>query len=395
MRQNLNLFIAIVLVMMTLPLQGQQDIFGASVPSSPEVHADQRVSFRLEAPQATSVQLSGDWMPSESFQRITQEMSQLNDSIWTFTTEALLPDLYSYFFIVDGVRMIDPGNAHVIRDVANIFSYFFVPGGLADYYQVGDVPHGTVTYRWYDSPGNDKKRRLAVYTPPAYETSDASYPVLYLLHGIGGDEEAWLGLGRTAQILDNLIAEGKAEPMIVVMPNGNVFQAAAPGYSSAGLVQPTFMLPNTMDGKFEETFADVMTFVESQYRTQETKEGRAIAGLSMGGYHTTYISQHYPNTFDYMGLFSPALNDNPANRSDSPVYEGLSEKLRQQKENGYQLYWIAVGETDFPILLQGIDNHRKAMEGIDMSYKFKLTAGGHTWKNWRDYLQEFVQLLFK
>jgi enterochelin esterase-like enzyme len=132
----------------------------------------------------------------------------------------------------------------------------------------------------------EAKKRISIYTPPGYETSDINYPVLYLLHGIGGDEESWLGSGRAAQIIDNLIAQGEAKPMIVVMTNGNVSQEAAPGESSEGFITPVLMLPNTMDGKFEETFIDIMKFVKMNYRTIESKEGRAIAGLSMGGFHT-------------------------------------------------------------------------------------------------------------
>lgn len=163
--------------------------------------------------------------------------------------------------------------------------------------------------------------------------------MLYLLHGIGGDEEAWAGLGRAPQIIDNLIAQGKAKPMIVVMPNGNVAQEAAPGEASVGFVRPTFMLPHTMDGKFEETFIDIMKFVERNYRVKATKESCAIAGLSMGGYHTCYISRYYPNTFDYMGLFSPALNNKPEDHPSAPAYQNLEANLKKQMANGYKLYW--------------------------------------------------------
>jgi enterochelin esterase-like enzyme len=377
-------------------LYAQQDFFGENQVTSPEIHTDHTVTLRLKAPEASKVSIAGDWIPSQVFSSpSTKEMQLGNDGIWSYTTEVLKPDLYRYSFFVDGARTIDPSNAHVIRDVASVSNIFLIEGGQADLYKVNKVPHGTVAFRWYDSPGNGKMRRVAIYTPPGYESSNIDYPVLYLLHGVGGDEEAWLGSGRASQILDNLIARGKAKPMIVVMPNGNVSQEAAPGKGSEGFVQPTFMLPHTMDGKFEETFTDIMKFVESNYRTIEKKEGRAIAGLSMGGFHTANISMYYPNTFDYVGLFSSALNVRPANNTSSTVYQNTDEKLKQQMDNGYKLYWIGVGVDDMEMIYRGIQDFRKELDNIGMKYEYVETDGGHTWSNWRKYLSIFAQKLFK
>lgn len=387
------LFIFLGLVI--CPLPAQQDIFREDPIISPEIHEDGTVTFRIKAPEATSVSVTGSMDVDQGFAPVTYDMEKGDDDIWTVTTPALASELYRYHFTVDGVRTVDPHNAHAIRDVANLSNIFLIPGGKADLYRVNDVPHGTVTYRWYDSPGNDKQRRVAVYTPADYYATEEKYPVLYLLHGIGGDEEAWLGSGRAAQILDNLIAQGKAKPMIVVMTNGNVAQEAAPGMGSAGLVQPTFRLPNTMDGKFEETFVDVMNFIENNYRTIDTKAGRAIAGLSMGGFHTANISMHYPNTFDYIGLFSSALGVRPPGRGPaSPVYQNQDAKLKQQMENGYQLYWMGMGVDDMEMIFQGNVNFRKKMDEMGMEYTYVETGGGHTWNNWRDYLVEFVQQIF-
>ena len=373
----------------------QQNLFRTSQIISPELHNDKTVTFRLLAPNAKEVTISGDWMPVQGFVRRPEAMVKTTDSLWFYTTPALPSDLYTYTFTVDGVRCTDPNNAFVVRDVANISNVFIVGGGKGDYYKVAKVPHGTVSCRWYDSPGNGMSRRITIYTPPGYETSDTKYPVLYLMHGIGGDEEAWMGLGRTSQILDNLIAQGKAVPMIVVMTNGNVVQDAAPGEGSEGYVKPTFMLPHTMDGKFEETFEDIMKFVESNYRIKPTKENRAITGLSMGGYHTSYISRYYPNTFDYMGLFSPALNNKPEQYATAPAYQNLDKNLKRQMSNGYKLYWIAVGKDDFPILFNAIKEHRAKLDSMGMKYEYIETEGGHTWTNWRDYLTTFAQKLFK
>jgi enterochelin esterase family protein len=371
--------------------RAQQDIFANHPLVSPEIHDDGTVTFRVQAPDANDITIAGSWITDSSG---AHRMNKINDSIWSHTTAALKPDMYRYSLNVDGLRAIDPSNAHVIRDVASISNVFIVEGQSSDPYRVNKVPHGTVSFRWYYSPGTGKNRRISVYTPAGYEQNRDSYPVLYLLHGIGGDEEAWLGSGRAVQILDNLIAQGKAKPMIVVMPNGNVAQEAAPGKGSTGFVQPTFMLPNTMDGTFEASFSDILEFIDQNYRTIARKEGRAIAGLSMGGYHTAYISLNYPNTFDYIGLFSSALGAPPMGDRTSSLYQDIDEKLLKQRDNGYKLYWMAIGKEDFEVLLEGNRAFREQMDRIDMNYIFKETSGGHTWDNWRAYLTEFVQEIF-
>jgi len=318
-------------------------------------------------------------------------MTKDEKGIWSYATKPLDSDLYSYSFLVDGLKTTDPNNVYLIRDVASVFNVFIVGGGKADLYKVNKVPHGTVARRWYDSPGNSLTRRITIYTPFGYESSKEKYPVLYLLHGMGGDEEAWIALGRTSQILDNLIAQGKAKPMIVVMTNGNVAQEAAPGESSLGMYKPTFQLPNTMDGKFEETFTDVIKFVESNYRVKAEKSGRAIAGLSMGGYHSLHISRYYPNTFDYVGLFSAAVM--PDAKVTSKVYADIDGTLNIQMKNGYKLYWIGIGKSDF--LFKFNEEYRAKLDKMGMKYVYRESEGGHTWTNWRVYLSEFTPLLFK
>lgn len=287
---------------------------------SPQIHSDKTVTFRLRATNATKVELQGDFL-----EKGTVAMTKQTDGIWTYTTTPLASELYSYSFIVDGLKIRDANNVYQIRDVASIVNVLIVGGGKADNYLVANVSHGTVAKRWYHSPGNAKERRLTVYTPPGYESGKQKYPVLYLLHGMGGDEEAWSALGRTAQILDNLIAQGKAKPMIVIMPNGNVAQQAAPGEDQKGFYKPTMQLPNTMDGKMEETFTDIIKFVEANYRVNATASQRAIAGLSMGGFHSLHTSRFYPKTFDYVGLFSPAIM--PFGKTDSRVYENFDTTM--------------------------------------------------------------------
>ena len=368
----------------------QQALWGGSNLVSPEIHEDRTVTFRLLAPEANEVKLSGDWMPSEGWVPGEVVMQKAADGIWTYTTEVLPSELYSYFFLVDGLRMPDPNNVHRIRDVATVSDVFLIGGGKADLYRVNDVLHGTVARRWYESPGNEKSRRMTVYTPPGYESGKGDYPVLYLLHGMGGDEEAWIELGRASQILDNLIAQGKAKPMIVAMTNGNVAQQAAPGESPKGFYKPTMQLPNTMDGQMEATFQDVIRFIENNYRVKANKENRAIAGLSMGGFHSLHISRYYPNTFDYVGLFSPAIL--PDEKVTSKVYENFDETLKAQKDNGLELYWIGIGKTDF--LYKFVEDYRKKLDQMGFPYEYHETEGGHTWANWRDYLTKFVPRLF-
>ncbi len=390
-----HLFSTLFLGLLACTVYGQQDLFNENPIISPEINADHTVTFRIHAPDAEKVSVTGSLDGEDAFAPITYDMQKGTDGMWSFTTPVLPSEFYRYHFMVDSVRTVDPANAHAIRDVGNLSNVFLIPDGTADLYRVNDVPHGSVTYRWYDSPGNNEMRRLAVYTPPGYETSTEKYPVLYLLHGVGGDEEAWLGSGRESQIMDNLIAQGKATPMIVIMPNGNVSQEAAPGKGVQGFVKPTFMLPHTMDGKFEETFMDIMTFVEDNYRTIESKEGRAIAGLSMGGFHTANISLNYPNTFDYVGLFSSALGVRPMGSANSPVYQNMDEKLVRQRDNGYQLYWMGMGVDDMPMIYNGNRDFREKMDGLGMTYEYLETEGGHTWNNWRNYLSVFAQKLFK
>ncbi|WP_113922773.1 esterase [Cognataquiflexum aquatile] len=394
-----NLINLLFLFLLAFSVQAQEALFRAQQIVSPEIHEDQSVTFRLFAPDAKSVQITGDFLPTVKMETQFGQMDgpgkadliKVENGVWEYKTSPLNPELYGYSFIIDGFTTTDPNNPFLIRDVASVTNILIVGAGQADYYRVKDVPHGTVARRWYDSPGLGMDRRLTIYTPPGYETSSEKYPVLYLLHGAGGDEEAWIALGRTAQILDNLIAQGKAKPMIVVMPNGNVSQDAAPGEGSAGFYKPQFMAPRTMDGSYEGSFMDIIKFVESSYRVKADKSNRAIAGLSMGGFHTLHISRFFPNTFDYMGLFSAAIM--PREDATGKVYSDFDNTLTTQMKNGYKLYWIAIGKTDF--LYKANVEYREKLDKMGMKYDYVESEGGHTWRNWRVYLTQFAPLLFK
>jgi len=388
-----------LLVMTSITSFAQQALFGGQDIKSPEINPDNTVTFRYSAPGADTVRITGDFLPTEKMK--TQWgtfdvpgkalLTKDEKGLWSLTSPVLPSELYGYSFIVDGIITTDPNNPFVARDVASLTNIFIIGDGQADLYKVNDIPHGTVSKRWYDSPGLGMERRLTIYTPPGYETNNQKYPVLYLLHGAGGDEEAWITLGRTAQIMDNLIAQGKVKPMIVVMPNGNVIQDAAPGEGHDGMYKPQFMVPKTMDGTYEANFMDIIKFVESSYRVKADKANRAVAGLSMGGFHSLHISRYYPNTFDYVGLFSAAIL--PNQNVSSPVYNDIDGTLKKQMDNGYKLYWIGMGKTDF--LYKSGEEYRAKLDKMGMKYIYRESEGGHIWRNWRVYLTEFTPLLFK
>jgi enterochelin esterase family protein len=371
--------------------QQNLDFSGKAGIVSPQINADNSVTFCLMAPNAKEVILQGDWMPANGWIPGSVKMNRDTIGLWSYTTAVLPSELYGYSFIVDGLKTTDPNNVYLIRDVSTVVNVFLIGGGKADNYKVTDVPHGTVARRWYDSPGLSMTRRMTIYTPPGYESGKKSYPVLYLLHGVGGDEEAWIALGRAAQIMDNLIAQGKAEPMIVVMTNGHTSNSAAPGESSKGFYKPVMMTPDVFNGKMESSFNDVVTFIDNNYRTIKKKSGRAIAGLSMGGFHSLYISVNNPDTFDYIGLFSPAIL--PPQNSTADVYQNIDNKLETLKTKGCSLYWIAIGKTDF--LYKNVADYRQRLDKMNFPYVYRESDGGHTWVNWRIYLTEFAPMLFK
>ncbi len=381
----------IFILVFPLAVLSQQSPGGSSGILLPEIREDLSVTFRLEAPEAEEVKLSGDWMPMEGWAPGSVDMSRNDRGIWNYTTPPLEPELYGYFFLVDGIRVSDPNNPFLVRDIDRNSNIFLIAGGPDSLYAVNRVPHGSVTRRWYSSPGLGMDRRITIYTPPGYETSGRKYPVLYLLHGAGGDEEAWIGKGRAGEILDNLIARGKAEPVIVVMPNGNVIQDAAPGEGTEGFIKPRFMVPKTMDGTFEATFPDIIRFVEQEYRVRAEKSHRAIAGLSMGGFHSLHISRYYDEMFDYIGLFSAAIL--PPQDPSAEVYQKVDSTLRIQMQNGYGLYWIGIGKDDF--LYRNNVLYKEKLEAMGMPHIWRESEGGHVWQNWRLYLTEFVPLLFR
>lgn len=393
-----KLSFSLALLLCSISFFAQEAIGGKGSLISPEISNENQVTFRLVAPNALSVQVTGDFLATSKLEGPQGEfdvpgkanMTKNQQGVWEYTSDRLLPELYKYSFIVDGMNTTDPSNVYLVRDVASLSNIFLIKGGQANLYAVNDIPHGSITKQWYYSPTLSMNRRITVYTPPAYDETLDAYPVLYLLHGMGGDEEAWTELGRAAQIVDNLIAEGKAKPMIVVMPNGNVSQEAAPGESSEGLVTPSFQCPQTMEGSMETSFPDIIHYIEGNYRVIKEKSGRAIAGLSMGGFHSLHISKEYPDLFDYVGLFSAAIFPNPT--VQSPIYNNFDEKLKKQFTQKPQLYWIGIGKTDF--LYDSNVTFRETLDIEGYPYTYFENGEGHIWKNWRIYLSMFATLLF-
>ena len=360
----------------------QQNLHRVDSFTSPEIGEDGSVTLRLYAPKAEEVKVTGDFLSGEVV------MTRNEVGVWEYRSEPLASELYSYSFIVDGMRDVrDPMNSYAMRDVGSLFNYFIIKGERGDLYSAQNVPHGTLSRVWAEM-SEGVSRRMTIYTPAGYEAAERSYPTLYLLHGMGGDEEAWVATGRVCEIMDNLIAAGEVEPMIVVMTNGCTKHVAAPGYSHEGMWRP--YMTGSMDGSFEAMFPTVVEWVEANYRAMQSRAARAIAGLSMGGFHSLQISKTYPEMFDYVGLFSAAIF---RGKEGVEIYEEFEERLERQFAATPRLYWIAIGEDDF--LYDENVRYRELLDAKGYPYTYVESEGGHVWRNWRVYLSQFTPLLFR
>jgi enterochelin esterase-like enzyme len=363
-------------------------------PPSPELLSDNRIVFRLSAPKAGEVILNGDWPGGMNI-----PMTRDEQGIWSVTIGPLEPEFWGYTFSVDGVRTTDPRNPNTKRDGVRYDSILLISGPASDLYEVRDVPHGNISIVWYESPTLKLTRRMYVYTPPGYEKGKQRYPVFYLLHGGGGDEDAWYTLGRTNLIMDNLIVQGKARPMIIVMPNGNSNQKMAtgsgpvPGQSTQMQFPPPSKDPgaarssaNPFAGPFPESLVkDIMPYIEKHYRVTAKKESRAIAGLSMGGGHTMAVTAANPGVFGYIGVWSAG--------SRQPDEEIVAQ-LSAIKAAGAKLYYVGCGVDD-KLAYTGSKKLAEILKKVGMNHTFRESTGGHTWFNWRIYLSEFAPMLFR
>jgi enterochelin esterase-like enzyme len=362
------------------------------IPKSPEVLPDNKVIFRLYAPKATSVSVTGEWMKGAG---ASENMVKNDTGLWVLTTGPLKPEYYGYKFVINGVTVLDPNNLQIRRDWLGNESVLLVPGKESELYIVKNVPGGTLSKVWYDSPVIALRRRMNIYTPPGYEKGAGKYPVLYLLHGGMNDEDTWTSMGRTCQIMDNLIAQGKVKPMIVIMPNGNPDQVAVSFDSYPFTLTPAQVAAskiasdpplNMVNGLFEASLIkDIIPFIEANYRVFANKGNRAIAGYSMGGGQTFQITLDNPDTFSYIGLFAPAIFTLP------PETENQMKTLGSANS---KLYWIGCGVDDS----LAINNTKKLLPLLkknNINYFYNESTGGHNWQNWRIYLSEYVPMLFK
>ncbi|MDE3198463.1 MAG: esterase [Acidobacteriota bacterium] len=343
-----------------------------NVPVSPEIHADRTVTFRLFAPKASEVVLMG----SPGVLEVIKEPKPLQKDakgVWSLTVGPLPPGFYTYGFAIDGgLRMPDPSNSELELRRWGPTSVFIVPGPEKAVFEERPVPHGTVHIDFYDSGNLNTERMFYVYTPPGYESNREKYPVLYLLHGNGQIEASWTWTGRANVIMDNLIADGKAKPMIVVMPYGHIPREIKP--DPVGRQDPMAIE--------KELLTAIKPEVEKKYRVLTDREHRAIGGLSMGAAQSLSIGLHNLDQFAYIAAFSGAGNRAEWEKADSAM---LNRKLK--------VLWIGCGTEDPGY--KGVKGMDDLLTQKKVKHIFNESGGGHSWPNWQVYLSKYAPLLFR
>lgn len=347
---------------------------------------DAKVSFRIYAPNANEVKLGGSDFPNTFANSL---MTKKENGVWEVVIGPLKPGSYRYNFVVDKVVVIDPKNPRTSESNMNTWSLFHIEG--AGFMDIMDVPHGAVSTVIYYSKSLNKFRRMHIYTPPGYETNNEKYPVFYLLHGAFDSDDSWSSVGRAGFIFDNLIAQKKAVPIVVVMPAGHT------GSFNFGMRRDSNK--PFVDEFIEDFNQDIKSLVEKNYRVYIDRKHRAIAGLSMGGAHTLNIAIPHLEDYSYFGVFSSgefSLNRNMnmgQNNGTSWEEKNLKTLSDENLKNDLKLVWFATGKEDF--LLETTKATVELLRKHKFDVIFKETNGGHTWENWREYLNEFAQLLFK
>ena len=340
---------------------------------SPEILPDGRVTFRLNAPKVDEVTLTGEFLGGP------RSFTKDAEGVWTVTVGPIAPEVYHYNFTIDGVRTIDPANPQlkIGSTASTITSVLEIRHPSPSFYDAQPVPHGDIRTHWYHSKSLDSVRRLTVYTPPGYEKNRSTrYPVLYLFHGANADENAWYRLGRANLILDNLLAAGKIQSFIVVMPFGYGVPPGGP------------QLDNT--AKFgKDLIEDVIPYIDDSYRTLANRTNRAIVGLSMGGGQSLSIGLNNIELFSYVGGFSAAIG-NAANLPKT--YAKLAANARESNDK-LKLLWIGCGTEDS--LFGASKNFSEWLTANSIKHTFRETSGAHTWMVWRRYLHEISPLLFR
>jgi enterochelin esterase-like enzyme len=364
--------------------------------NSPEVLPDGRVTFRILAPKAESVGLQASDILG--LERSGPQFARGDNGVWEATIGPVNPGAYRYTFMVDGVSVVDPRNPSVSESNNSAWSLVYIPG--SEFMEAAKGTHGAVASIYYFSSVLGRHRRMHIYTPPGYELDSTKYPVFYLLHGAGDCDDSWSSVGRAGFILDNLIAAKKAKPMIIVMPAGHT--SASFGFGGGRGI-------GSMIDEFSQEFAkDIMPYVESNYRVLTERRNQAIAGLSMGGMQTLNISMSDLGKFAYVGVFSSGIfgaapikpaPGAPAPSAPAPAQEPDWEQQHlamldnAELKKDLKLLWFATGAEDF--LLNTTKASIEMLKKHGFSPVYKETGGGHTWTNWREYLNEFAPQLFR
>ncbi|HRI14981.1 MAG TPA: alpha/beta hydrolase-fold protein [Verrucomicrobiota bacterium] len=341
---------------------------------SPVVHSDRTVTFSVRAPNAQNVELSGQ------FQKGNQPMTRDTNGVWSITVGPIEPNLYPYNFVIDGVGVADSANQDLFPNERFKSSLVEIPGDKPSLHSIQDVPHGELTYAFYNSKTLARTRPLIVYTPPGYRQGNTRYPVLYLVSGTTDTEETWFKVGRANFILDNLIAQKKAVPMILVMPYGNMMM---------GTPMPNSLQAADMYQVFsDELTRDIMPYVEGNYRVSRDREKRAIAGFSRGGGQSLFTGFNNLDKFAWIGSYSAYLTPEVFDKYFASAASNAGATNKKLK-----LLWLGVGKTDFlyPQTAE-FDDYLK-VKGL--AHRSLITEGGHTWMNARHYLAETLQLYFQ
>lgn len=342
---------------------------------SPQVNSDNTAIFRFYAPNANSVKLN------TQIENGSVEMVKDSSGVWSVTVGPVKPDMYPYAFSVDGIQVADPKNSNIFPNEGFQNSLVEITGNNPLVHTIKEVPHGTLSYRFYTSPELGQ-RPVVVYTPPGYESNTKNtYPVLYLLHGSTDTEETWTKVGRANIILDNLIAQGKAKPMIIVMPYGRAYPAIS---KSAGSLRNWDNLQEIKKDFLNYLFP----FINENFRVKKDRNSQAISGFSGGGGTSLFIGLNNPEIFSWVCGFAPGMLRDEFDRNNAVAFENP-----KQTNKNLNLFWIGVGENDitYPVL----KDYFKILDNKDIKYEKYISDGGHTWMNCKLYLANTLQQLFK
>ena len=353
----------VLAVLVAQPLFAQR---GGPAVRSPEIHPDGRVTFRLAAPNATEVRVSGDFL------KAPQPLQKDDKGIWSVTVGPVSPEIYNYQLQVNGVAMTR--------------ARLDVPGPTPRFFDARSVAHGAVEQRWYNSKAIQGVRRVFIYTPPTYGRSSERYPVLYLLHGAGGDETFWIENGRTNVILDNLIADGKLKPLVVVMPYGYAYPPASPLADGADAMRRQRADFN------RDLIEDLIPFVQANYRVHADREHRAIAGLSMGGGQALGVGLSRTDLFSRVAGFSSALGVVTSPQAGGLDFKALVADSKTVNDR-LKLLWVGCGTED--TLFNSNKEFTQLLQTSGVKHTFRVSEGAHTWQVWRRYLNEVAPLLFQ